>query len=89
MIPNVLYILNPFAAAAMFSTITLMIKHMQLKNKSLVSIKIGPPFMEIGIRLLINHGKPKHNSISNVLAPNALLMLIDPSPSALSITLKQ
>jgi len=58
---------------------------MQLKNKSLVSINIGPPFMETGMRHLINHGKPKHNSMSNVLAPNALLMLIDPSPRALNI----
>lgn len=81
MIPNVLYILNPFATAAIFNMITLTSMHMQLKNKSLVSIWTGPPFMETGIKLLINHGRPKHSSMSSVLAPNALLMLIDPSPA--------
>jgi hypothetical protein len=78
--PKVLYILNPLAAAAIFSITTLMIIHMQLKNKSLVSIWTGPPFIATGIRLLMNHGSPKHNSMSRVFAPKALLMLIDPSP---------
>lgn len=77
--PNGLYILNPLTTVAKSRTTTLAIIHMQLKNKLLVSIMTGPPFIETGSRHFINHGRPKHNNISIVLEPNALLMIIDPS----------
>lgn len=54
--------------------------HMQLKNNVSVCSVTGPPFIDVGSVHLMNHGKPKHSSMSIVLEPRALLMLMDPSP---------
>lgn len=50
---------------------------------------IGPPPMLAGMSVLIIHGRPKHSRISRVLAPRALLMLMDPIPAQLGSTVLQ
>lgn len=72
--------LNEFATVMIFKITTLTIKQMQLKAKLDVSILIGPPPNRSGRRVLTNHGPPKHMRMSSVLAPSALLIVIDPIP---------
>lgn len=79
--PMTWFMVKELTAAININATTLAIKQKQLKTLLPDSSWIGPPCREAGRRVLINQGKPRQSRMSKVLAPSALLMLIEPTPA--------
>lgn len=78
--PNTLLKWNLFKHAATNRIATQAIWAAVLYTRLSEWITIGPPPSDAGRRVLTIHGSPRHNKMSSVLAPKALLMLMEPIP---------